>query len=92
VASLGRTITISQLVEKLKKSSSKWIKTKGLTFSTFYWQSGYGVFSISPAHFDDVIRYVTHQKEHHKRLTFQDEYIRILKKYGIEYDERYVWD
>ena len=83
---------IIHLVEKLKKASSKWMKTKGSTFSNFYWQSGYGVFSVSSTHLDDVIRYVACQKEHHKASSFQQEYLRILKKYGIDYDERYVWD
>lgn len=89
---LSRKFTISQVVEKVKKRSSKWIKTKGEAYRSFYWQNGYGAFSISQAHVNIVKKYISNQKPHHERTTFKEEYIQLLKKYHIEYDERYVWD
>lgn len=80
------------LLEKVKSNSSKWIKTKGKSYKDFYWQSGYGAFSVNPAEVDVVIRYIENQEEHHRKKTFQEEYISFLKKYDIEYDERYIWD
>ena len=90
--SLSRVITIAALVEEVKTESSKWIKTKGVEFINFHWQKGYGAFSIGQTQVEDVKRYIRSQKEHHRRVTFQDEYRKFPKRYGIEYDERYVWD
>jgi putative transposase len=81
-----------KLVEELKSHSSKWIKTKAQSLSNFYWQDGYGAFSVNPSEVDAVVHYITNQKEHHRNKTFQDEYRAFLKKYNVEYDERYVWD
>lgn len=89
---LSRVITIADLVEEVKTESSKWIKTKGPEFKNFHWQSGYGAFSIGQSQTSNVKRYIQSQKQHHRRLTFQDEFRKFLKKYQIEYDERYVWD
>jgi len=85
-------VTIASLVEEVKTESSKWIKTKGKQFRNFHWQSGYGVFSIGQSQVPTVKRYITRQKEHHHRVSFQDEYRKFLNVYGVEYDERYVWD
>jgi putative transposase len=85
-------ITIADLVEEVKTESSKWIKTKGKESRTFHWLSGYGAFSIAQSQVVSVKRYVARQKEHHRRVTFQDEYRKFLSAYDIEYDERYVWD
>jgi putative transposase len=90
--SLARIITITDLVEEVKTESSKWIKTKGPEFRNFHWQKGYGAFSIGQSNVAALKRYIHGQKQHHKRVTFQDEYRRFLKHYEIEYDERYVWD
>ena len=90
--SLARRITVSQVVEKVKKTSSKWIKSKGERYRNFYWQGGYGAFSISPSGVKEVIRYIANQKRHHIRQTFREEFINILDKHGVEYDERYMWD
>jgi hypothetical protein len=79
-------------MEEVKKNSSKWIKTKGSQFSDFYWQGGYGAFSVSPTKVDIVSNYIENQESHHIRKSFQDEYRAFLKKYNITYDERYVWD
>jgi putative transposase len=89
---LSKKIALVTLLEEMKVHSSKWIKTKGEMLRSFYWQNGYGAFSVNPAEVDVAIRYIENQKEHHKKRTFQDEYRSFLKKYGIEYDERYVWD
>ncbi|NLF30916.1 MAG: IS200/IS605 family transposase [Planctomycetes bacterium] len=87
---LGRTIPVSKLVEQLKRPASKWMKTQGV--SGFAWQNGYGAFSIGQSQFDDVAGYIGRQKEHHRRLTFQEEFRAFLTRYRVEYDERYVWD
>ena len=89
---LSRKIALMKLLEEKKSHSSKWIKTKGDKYKNFYWQRGYGSFSVNPAEIDVVVRYIENQAEHHKKRTFQDEYIAFLKKYNAEYDERYLWD
>ncbi|HBS87830.1 MAG: transposase [Bacteroidetes bacterium GWF2_38_335] len=89
---LSRKISQMKLVEEVKKQSSKWIKTKDAEYSNFYWQDGYGIFSINPTQIDVVIKYIENQHEHHEEKSFQDEFRSFLKKYKIEYDERYVWD
>jgi len=81
-----------KLVEELKKQSSKWIKTQGQVYSHFYWQNGYGIFSISHTKTDIVVDYIEKQHDHHKRKNFQDEFIAFLTKNNINYDDRYVWD
>ena len=88
---LPRTIPLSKLVEEIKKNSSKWIKTKGSFYSDFSWQNGYGAFSIGQSNFEAVQKYIQNQKEHHKKVSFQDEYRNFLKNYKISYDEKYVW-
>ena len=90
--SLSRTCTVAHLVEMVKKRSSKWIKTKGDRFHEFQWQTGYGVFSVSSSRVDEVTKYIANQREHHQKRAFKDEFRGFLDKYGIDYDERYVWD
>ena len=80
------------LVQEVKQSSSKWIKTINERYSNFYWQEGYGVFSVSPINVSKVIAYIQNQHRHHQKLSFKDEYLKFLKTYGIEFDERYIWD
>ena len=89
---LSKKIALMKLLEEVKSHSSKWIKTKDASLSNFYWQDGYGAFSVNPADVDKVIAYISDQHQHHSKKTFQDEYRAILKKYNVEYDERYVWD
>jgi len=84
--------TIMKLLEEIKKSSSKWMKTQGDKYSNFYWQDGYGAFSVNPYEVHTVVEYIENQEEHHKKKTFQEEYRAFLNKYKVEYDERYVWD
>ena len=81
-----------KLVESVKSHSSKWIKTRGEDYKDFYWQDGYGSFSINPTQVEAVKTYIANQHEHHKKKTFKEEYVGFLKKYRVEYDERYVWD
>ena len=88
----SRTITAAQLVEELKTSSSKWLKTQSPDLAGFSWQRGYGAFSVGPTNLDDLRQYIDNQEEHHCVHTFQEEYLAFLTKYGIEYEERYVWD
>lgn len=89
---LGRTIALAKVVEEVKTGSSKWLKTKGREFRDFHWQRGYGAFSIGQSSVAEVKRYIRNQKEHHRRVTFEDEYRKFLKRYEIDFDERYVWD
>jgi putative transposase len=89
--SLGRTIGISELIGDIKRGSSLWVKTQG-DFGNFYWQEGYGAFSIGQSQVADVTRYIKDQKEHHAEKDFKTEFRGLLKKYAVEYDERYVWD
>lgn len=87
----SKNIALATLLEELKRNSSRWIKTKGSEFSDFAWQGGYGGFSVSHSKVDVVKRYIQNPKEHHKSETFNEEYIRFLKEYGIEYDEQFLW-
>ncbi len=89
---LSRTVTISDLVERLKSASSKWAKTHSTELDDFTWQRGYGCFSISPKDLDALTDYIDRQQEHHKKQSFQEEFRILLKKYDVEYDEAYVWD
>jgi putative transposase len=87
-----RTCSPADLVQNIKTGSSKWLKTRDGCYSGFHWQNGYGIFSVSPSHRNDVEVYLAGQAEHHRKITFQDEYRHFLSKYGVEWDERYVWD
>jgi putative transposase len=92
VTTLPRTLSQADMLEGLKKKSSKWIKGLAADYRHFYWQRGYGAFSVSPSQLDALLRYVGDQEEHHRNRTFQEEYREFLRKHGVEYDERYVWD
>ena len=89
---LSRTKSVAEVIESVKTSSSKWIKTKGSEFSGFHWQSGYGAFSVSQSDSDAVIDYIRNQAQHHRKVSFQEEFRRFLERYQIAYDDRYVWD
>ena len=80
------------IVEEVKKSSSKWIKTKDVRYANFYWQAGYGAFSVSQSNAETVRRYIAGQEQHHRKMTFQDEFRALLWRHGIDFDERFVWD
>ena len=87
---LGRTQTLSDIVEEVKKSSSKWMKTQGV--QNFSWQSGYGAFSVGEPQVKTVIKYIQNQKIHHEKSDFKGELLRLFHEYGVDYDEKYLWD
>jgi putative transposase len=89
---LSKKIALIKLLEEVKSHSSKWMKTKAESLANFYWQDGYGAFSVNPSQAEVVKAYIQNQEEHHRKKTFQNEYRAFLKKYNVEYDERYVWD
>jgi putative transposase len=88
---ISRTITIADLVEEFKTSSSKWLKTQSPALKGFSWQGGYGAFSVGPASLEAWKRYIDTQEEHHRTRIFQHEYRKVLEQHGVDYDERYVW-
>ena len=89
---LSRTVNIAELVEQIKSSSSKWLKTQSPTLSKFSWQRGYAAFSVSPTDMGALVDYIAGQEDHHRKCSFQDELRAFLKRYGVECDERYLWD
>jgi len=89
---LSRTLTIADLVENLKTSSSKWLKAQSPMLKTFSWQRGYACFSVGPTDLDPLCAYIEKQEKHHRTRTFQEEFRMFLKKYGVEYNAAYVWD
>ena len=92
LCALSKNFPVSKVVEEVKKSSSKWMKTKGKLLDNFHWQNGYGAFSVSPSKLEDVKSYIRSQEDHHRRISFQEEFRRFLEQYKVDYDERYVWD
>ena len=83
--------SISQMMQLVKGDSSEFINSKGFTDRKFQWQEGYGAFSNSRSQIDDVVKYILKQKEHHKKKTFKEEYIEMLKDYGVEFNEKYIF-
>ena len=92
LCALSRNLSIAKVVGDMKRGSSKWIKTKGRMLTKFAWQNGYGVFSVGQSEVERVRQYIVGQEDHHRKKTFQDEYRSFLKEYGVNYDERYIWD
>jgi putative transposase len=89
---LSKNHALCKVIEEVKTSSSKWIKTKGVPFQNFHWQNGCGAFSVSQSNVEEVQAYIANQKEHHRTKTFQEEFRTFLKKYEVDFDGRYVWD
>ena len=89
---MGKMRAPVEIVEQVKRESSKFIKTLGPQYSGFYWQRGYAMFSVSPTHCDNAEKYVRNQEGHHRRKSFQEELREFLNRYNIPYDERYLWD
>src|SRR5205814_5728277 len=89
VTTLPRTLSQAELIEQIKKPSSKWIEAR---YRGFSWQRGYAAFSVSPSQLEAVLQYVQRQEDHHRTHTFQDEYRELLRRHRIEFDEQYVWD
>ena len=89
---MGKMHAPVEFVEQVKRESSKFVKTLGPKYKEFYWQRGYGMFSVSPTLRDEAEAYVRNQEEHHRTRSYQDEFRSLLKQYGISFDEKYVWD
>ncbi|MGM1055713.1 MAG: IS200/IS605 family transposase [Bacteroidota bacterium] len=85
------TQSLSDLMKQVKQDSSKWINNKGVVNGKFSWQAGYGAFSYSKSHVPRVIKYIQNQEEHHKKLTFMEEYVALLKTHNIQFDEHYIF-
>ena len=92
LCTLSKKVSQMKLIEEIKKRSSKWIKTLSSDYNGFYWQTGYGIFSINHTELDVATNYIKNQKERHRKINFQEELVAFLKKYEIEYDKRYIWD
>ncbi len=89
---LPRTETVAKIVEELKTTTCKWLKTQGPAFAKSAWQRGYGAFSVGPADLNALIGYIDAQETHHRKHSSQDELRAFLTKYGIEFDEAHLWD
>jgi len=92
LCTLSRKIAQMKLLEEVKKRSSKWIKTKGDAYKNFYWQDGFGIFSVSQSNSKAVTNYIKSQKEHHSKKSFKDEIRSLLNKHSVEFNENYIWD
>jgi REP element-mobilizing transposase RayT len=92
LCALSRTCDAATMVKEAKRASSLWIKTKGPDLTEFAWQNGYGIFSIGFSQIEAVRGYIATQEEHHQKMSFQDELRELLRRYEVEFDERYVWD
>lgn len=90
LARFGRSITQAEWVKELKRVSNLWLKENGI--ANFEWQGGYADFSVSQSNLEQVKRYIANQKEHHRKLTFQDEVRALLTKHQMDWDERYIWE
>jgi len=85
------TIAPFQIAQYLKSDSSKWIHEEFPTLRNFRWQDGYSAFTVSKSNIPKVIKYIQNQREHHRKRTFQEEYLDFLRENGVDYDERYLW-
>jgi putative transposase len=91
LTTLSRTITIADFIKETKRVTTNWLK-KEKQIENFQWQAGYGCFSVSESNRESVIQYITNQEEHHKTMSFQDEYRKICDKYRVNLDEKFVWE
>ena len=89
---LSRKFAIMKVIEEIKKETTKWLKKRDNRLSNFAWQNGYGIFGVSESNIPQVRSYIENQEEHHKRVTFKDEFRVLCEKHGIDLDERYAWD
>jgi REP element-mobilizing transposase RayT len=92
LSTLPRTDNAADMVKEAKRGSSLWLKTKSPDLRDFAWQNGYGIFSVGFSQVESIRQYIAGQEEHHRKVSFQDEYRGFLKRYEIEFDERFVWD
>jgi putative transposase len=91
LAGIPPSIAVADLIRDLKVSSTKWLQQTVLQRGSFAWQEGYGAFSVSRGHIDPVAQYIRNQEKHHKNVSFREEFLRILDKNGVKYDEKYLW-
>ncbi len=89
---LKPSVSVSDVMKNAKAKSSKWVNESGLLKHRFEWQRGFGAFSYSHSHIDDVFKYIKNQQEHHKKESFRVEYIKMLEAFGVEYDEQYIFE
>jgi putative transposase len=92
LAKIKPAISISEMLARIKSNSSKWVNETKMKFQKFGWQEGYGAFSVSESQVPSVAKYIRDQESHHQKQTFQDEYIKLLRRHRIKYDEQYLWD
>jgi len=92
LSTLSRTCQAAEMVKEIKRGSSLWVKTRSPDMQNFAWQNGYGIFSVGFSQTQSVRNYIAGQEDHHRKVSFQDEYRLLLKRYEINFDERYVWD
>ena len=92
LCSMSKNISLAKLVENIKRHSSRWIKNKDKHYLHFCWQAGYGGFSVSSSLYEKTKRYIKNQEEHHQRVSPKDEYVLFLKEYGVDFNEKYLWD
>ena len=92
LVSLGKTMAISNLVRELKKGSTWWLKRQGAVSRNFSWQDGYGGFSVGRSELPAVRLYIAAQKDHHRRVSYEEEFVALLDEHGVTYDARYLWD
>jgi REP element-mobilizing transposase RayT len=92
LVSLSKNVSVSDVVRLIKSNSSKWIHETFPTSRGFQWQSGYGAFAVSYSALGSVERYLAEQARHHRKMTFQEEFIGLLKRHHIDFDPRYIWD
>ena len=92
LTTLARPLAVADLVKEVKRVSTGWLQERGGLFRQFHWQAGYGCFSVSESLVPQVVKYIETQEDHHRRITFQEEYRELLRRRGEKWDERYVWD
>jgi REP element-mobilizing transposase RayT len=90
--SLPATMPMAKAMQLIKGGSSKWVHEMFPDQRLFAWQTKYGAFSVSASQSDKIIKYIENQPEHHRKMSFQEEFVALLKKHNIEYDERYLWE
>jgi REP element-mobilizing transposase RayT len=92
MARRSNQILTADLMKEIKRSATLWMKSNNHAPAAFRWQEGYGAFSVSYWDVEKIAQYIKNQKEHHKKMSWEDEYRKLLKKHGVEYDEKYLWD
>jgi REP element-mobilizing transposase RayT len=92
LASISKELPIADAMRVVKTNSSKWVHETFPEYRSFAWQAGYGAFSVSYSNLDSVKKYIANQEEHHRKVGFKEEFIALLKRHDLEFDERYLWD